>query len=93
MPPFPALLCLSHSASSMATDDGGGVDGAGGGLLGGGDPNPAEEVCGSSNPSRAPKRRAPSPSLEYRAAGAFARAVHATPTASHQWASAFGGVE
>ena len=30
---------------------------------------------------------------EYRAAGALARAVQATPTGSHQWASAFGGVE
>ena len=49
--------------------------------------------AGSSNPSWAPKRRASSPSLEYRAAGALARVVQATPTGSHQWASAFGGVE
>ena len=95
------LLCLSFSPCSMATaspDDGGGVDAAGGGvdggctggLLPGGESIEVEEVCGSSNP---PKWRAPAPSLEYRAAGAFARAVHATPTGSHQWASAFGGVE
>ena len=73
---------------------GGGVDGGcSGGLLPGGESIEVEEVCGSSNPSWAPKRRASSPSLEYRAAGALARVVQATPTGSHQWASAFGGVE
>ena len=87
--------------ATASPDDGGGVDAAGGGVDGGcsggllpsGESIEVEEVCGSSNPSRDPKRRAPSPSLEYRAAGALARAVQATPTGSHQWASAFGGVE
>ena len=83
--------------ATASPDAGGGVDGGGGdgaeGYLGGGDPMPPEEVCGSSNPSWAPRSRPPSPSLEYRAAGALARAVQATPTGSHYWASAFGGVE
>ena len=87
--------------ATASPDDGGGVGAAGGGvgggcsggLLPGGESVEVEQGCGSSNPSRAPKRRAPSPSLEYRAACALARAVQATPTGSHQWASAFGGVE
>ena len=78
--------------ATASPDDGGGVGAAGGGVDGGcsggllpsSESIEVEEVCGSSNPSRAPKRRAASPSLEYRAAGALARAVQATPTGSHQ---------
>ena len=54
--------------ATASPDDGGGVDATGGGVDGGcsggllprGESIEVEEVCGSSNPIRAPKRRAPS---------------------------------
>ena len=91
--PLSVSLMATASPDAGGGVDGGGGDGAGGLFGGGGDPKPPEEVCGSSNPSQGPRSRPPSPSLEYRAAGALARVVQATPTGSHHWASAFGDVE
>ncbi|KAE8779629.1 hypothetical protein D1007_47343 [Hordeum vulgare] len=53
-----------------------------------------DELCGSSNPSKATKEEEEDPrySVEYRSARAFAAAMKANPTRSHHIASSFGDV-